>query len=421
MPIQQPRGRAGDGATEFALVLDRARLLLESARLEEAEREFERAVTLRPADPIAQHGLARLRYMRGDVHFARDLAAAVAANRGDGLLQLHFAHVLHQTGDLAGAELLLRDLIARAGPLPEVRSSLATVLHSAGRLLEAEQEARAACRARPTDAAMAHTLVAVLLSSGHADAALPLIRAARQRAPLDGAWIAAEATAARLTGDPAYAALYDYRRLVGVYELEAPNGWRSMAEFNAALVESLSARHFLVRHPFDQTLRSGTQTMGNLLHDADPLIQAALTAFFEPIADYRAKLGEAPDHPLSARNRGETRYVGCWSVRLGQNGFHVNHVHPEGWLSSAYYVAVPTESADVNERLGWLAFGEPALPVPGAGPGYTVQPKPGRLVLFPSYMWHGTTPIRGTEQRLTMAFDVVPGPGGVDAGLGVRQ
>jgi hypothetical protein len=31
------------------------------------------------------------------------------------------------------------------------------------------------------------------------------------------------------------------------------------------------------------------------------------------------------------------------------------------------------------------------------------------LVLFPSYMWHGTTAIQGDDPRLTIAFDVKPG------------
>jgi hypothetical protein len=29
-------------------------------------------------------------------------------------------------------------------------------------------------------------------------------------------------------------------------------------------------------------------------------------------------------------------------------------------------------------------------------------------VLFPSYMWHGVEPFDSDEQRLTMAFDLVP-------------
>ena len=38
---------------------------------------------------------------------------------------------------------------------------------------------------------------------------------------------------------------------------------------------------------------------------------------------------------------------------------------------------------------------------------HLVQPEPGLLVLFPSYMWHGTVPFSSAEQRLTCAFDIV--------------
>jgi predicted 2-oxoglutarate/Fe(II)-dependent dioxygenase YbiX len=35
----------------------------------------------------------------------------------------------------------------------------------------------------------------------------------------------------------------------------------------------------------------------------------------------------------------------------------------------------------------------------------TFEPKPGRLVLFPSFLFHGTRPFTGGE-RLTVAFDL---------------
>ena len=38
-----------------------------------------------------------------------------------------------------------------------------------------------------------------------------------------------------------------------------------------------------------------------------------------------------------------------------------------------------------------------------------IEPKPGRLVLFPSTMWHGTEPFAAGE-RLTVAFDVARPP-----------
>jgi hypothetical protein len=37
-----------------------------------------------------------------------------------------------------------------------------------------------------------------------------------------------------------------------------------------------------------------------------------------------------------------------------------------------------------------------------------IEPRVGRLILFPSYYWHGTTPFSEEADRLTVAFDVVP-------------
>jgi uncharacterized protein (TIGR02466 family) len=404
MSSQQAGERAG--AEAGMTPVDRAVLHLECGELDDAEREYARAVVLDPRDASAQIGLAKLRYMRGDAAFARDFVAAVAADRRNGVLQAQFANVLRQVGDLAGAEVMLRDLIARAGPVPEIRASLAAVLHSAGRLADALVEARAAAQALPDDPAVVLNLVAVLLSLGRADEALPHIRAQRRSAPFDPSWIAYEATAARLLDDPSYAVLYDYARFVQAYDLPTPRGWSSMLEFNTALAEYLASRHTLLHQPFDQTLRFGTQTMGNLVRNPAAIVNTAFAAFDEAIADYRAKLGRSADHPLSARNVGTARYVGCWSVQLRQSGFHVNHIHPQGWLSSAYYVAVPSEADDSARQSGWIKFGEPALSVPGAGPAHSIKPQAGRLVLFPSYMWHGTTAISGTEPRLTMAFDI---------------
>src|SRR5690606_37643835 len=60
---------------------------------------------------------------------------------------------------------------------------------------------------------------------------------------------------------------------------------------------------------------------------------------------------------------------------------------------------------------GWIRFGQPGLPTrPPLEAEHFIEPKPGMLVLFPSYMWHGTVPFGGDKRRLTFAFDLLPGP-----------
>jgi hypothetical protein len=84
-------------------------------------------------------------------------------------------------------------------------------------------------------------------------------------------------------------------------------------------------------------------------------------------------------------------------------------VHHEGWLSSACYIALPDAVAHSPGREGWLKFGEPGVATqPRLGPEHFVQPECGRLVLFPSYMWHGTVPFGGDTPRLSVAFDLLP-------------
>jgi tetratricopeptide (TPR) repeat protein len=399
------------GLGGFELAFNRGRTLLALYRVDEAEQCFAEAVRLRPQHTEAQVNLARVRYVRGDPRFARAIADAAAAHRDDVSLQLTFGMVLRRADDMDGAEAHFRDLLTRTGGLPEVRNALAEVLYESGRLKEAEAQALEAAAARPEDQRTVECLVGILLGRGKPQDAEPFIRAQRVRHPHVQSWLAYEATAARLLNRPRYRELYDYPRFVRTYRVEPPPGWSSIEELNAALAAALASRHPFQTHPLDQSLRNGSQTARSLTTDPDPAIQAILQAFEAPIASYRAEIGTDPGHPLSARNAGTTRYSGAWSVQLRREGFHVNHIHPQGWISSAYYVSVPDEVLNADLRSGWIKFGETRFPVPGAVPECFIRPQPGLLVLFPSYMWHGTNPIHGPEPRTTIAFDVVPAEG----------
>lgn len=395
------------GLSGLELLFNRGIALTQLLRLDEAERAFEQAIALNPLHGEAHVNLARVRFMRGDVNFSRSIAETALA-RSDPNLQILLSLLLRRAGDLPKAESTLRDVIQRHGASPEACATLAEVLLDSGQLKEAETHALEAVSARPNDQRYCDILVSILLSRGRAQDALPFINRQRELNPLVQSWLAYQATAARMLGDPLYQELYDYDRLVRTYDIEAPIGWSSMQELNAALLQALNTRHPFAKHPLDQSLRNGSQTARNLLVEADPAIRAILEIFKLPLQDYQQRIGVDPKHPLTARNQGPTSIVGAWSVQLRREGYHVNHVHPEGWISSAYYVAVPEEVQDDTLMSGWLKFGEPRFAVPGVGPEAVIQPRPGRLVLFPSYMWHGTNPIHGSEPRTTIAFDAVP-------------
>ena len=398
--------RLGLAHPRFALTRARALMLLD--RYDEAEAVLASMVAARPDGLESQFMLAQLRHVRGDEDFAAALREAAALPASPPAVAMMHADVLRRAGQTDEAERLIYGLIARFGRAPQLLGLLANLLHESGRCAEAVAAAREAATAMPDDVAVLENFVAALLSAGEPAEAVPVIERFRAQAPLDQRWITYRIDAARQLGEPLFAEWCDLERLVRPYDLPPPPGFATIEEFNAALRPVIEARHAQRHHPLDQSLRFGTQTSRGLLDDDEPLIVAFRRALEGPIADYQAAIGHDARHPLLARNVAPARLVGCWSIRLRRGGHHVNHIHPEGWISSAYYLAVPPEVADPVARSGWIKFGEPRFPMPGGDPLRFVQPRIGRLVLFPSYLWHGTTPILGDEPRMTIAFDAVP-------------
>ncbi|MDH4048804.1 MAG: tetratricopeptide repeat protein [Gammaproteobacteria bacterium] len=375
-------------------------------RLEDADRLLTSTVTQLPRDARAHRLLCKLRFMRGNSDYTSELGSAVRRFPQDTELRLTLSQVLRGGGLLDEALEALQQAPEPAEP--RLQAEVAAGYQEAGRFDDACDAAGLAVAAQPDNAAFTDVLMDALLSAGRFKESMQLIEKARRRQPLNQWYIALEATAARALGDPRYEWLYDYDRLVQVFELEPPPGWSSIEEFHAELLPVLRHRHRFENHPLDQSLRNGTQTPRSLLGDPDPLIKAFIRALDRPISEYRARIGHDASHPLLSRNSGRTHLTGCWSVQLKTGGYHVNHVHPEGWISSAYYVEVPGEVADTAARTGWIKFGEPRFAVPGTIAAKYEQPAAGRLILFPSYLWHGTVPLAGSSPRMTIAFDAVP-------------
>ena len=393
------------GVNGYETAYHRARAAINAGDLETAQCELESAVRSEPLSGEAQKALAQVRFMRGDPAFARDLGAAVRVNRDNVSLQHLLAELLWRTGELTAAETLLRDLAQRNTASPKSRSTLAMVLLDQGRLEEAEIEALEAATVNPDAPGIAQNLVTILIARDRAEEAEPFIAAHLMRNPWAQDWLAFDAMTARMLDKPRYHDLCDYERFIQIVDAEPPDGFISIKEFNQALAAALQPLHHMGGAPLDHTVRNGMQTSRTLHFNPDPTVQSAIRAFHASIEEYRRKLTVPAEHPLAKVCRGSIRFKAAWSVRSQREGFHINHIHTQGLVSSAYYVQVPDEAQDTDLQFGWLKFGEPSYAPPRLAPDFKVQPKPGRLVLFPSYMWHGTSPIHGPQERICIAFD----------------
>jgi tetratricopeptide (TPR) repeat protein len=385
----------GHDAPETWLVLGRA--LEAQGRHDEAEKAYRSALAHRPYHFDAHRDLAQLVWRRTQdlVAASRALDAALRTSAPSELI-LQKAKLLEFAGDAAGAFAFLEerlrpdDAVLLAGA---AQAGLA--IDPARALAHAEQAARLS----PNDPAVILTLCQAQLARGDANAAAASATRARELAPADQQAIALLAAAQRLLGDPAYRLIADYDR-VRTYRLEPPSPWPDLPAFLADLAAALLARHRLAGHPIGQSTRGGGEASLDPRFSQEPAIRAFFEAIRQPIAHHIATIGQSG---------AAFRIAGAWSVRLRPNGFHANHVHPRGWISSAFYVALPAAVEDGVSRAGWLQFGEPGPPTrPALPPEHFVKPAPGLLALFPSCLWHGTVPFGGDEPRLAIAFDVVP-------------
>lgn len=450
--------------TDVAALLRQGMSLRRDERMAEADAVFTQAHAFAPHDPAAARCLAQIRFERG-YPVARMFAAARALLPDDRDLLRNEALALAAEGAPEQGEALLADAVAAAPDWLDGQRVLAS-LRWTHRLEDPFAGYAAAVELMPRNAALwlawfaavaqqrdwpaarailqraraaigetrglllAETFVAVEADTDREDArrliALtrdiddPGLSICRIRFALrKGDWAEARdgalamlagpgaplawpylALAWRLLGDPAADWLEGDARFIGEYVVDL-----SSAELDE-LAATLRTLH-TARAPYgEQSVRGGTQTDRSVLLRHEPIFERARAALKTAVSTHIDQLPPPdPRHPLLGRPRDTVRIAGSWSVRLSSGGHNVPHTHPAGWLSSAFYVALPDSHSG---QAGALALGTPppelGLPLKASR---IVTPKRGRLVLFPSTLWHSTLPFTAGE-RLNIAFDIVP-------------
>ena len=104
------------------------------------------------------------------------------------------------------------------------------------------------------------------------------------------------------------------------------------------------------------------------------------------------------------------RLDSLWANLLKSGGHHSGHVHPNSIISGTLYVAVPARS-------GAIRFEDPRLPLMMSAPRrqkdapqelqpfVTVEPRPGLLLMWESWLRHEVLPGTGRGERLSISFN----------------
>jgi len=104
------------------------------------------------------------------------------------------------------------------------------------------------------------------------------------------------------------------------------------------------------------------------------------------------------------------RLDSLWVNLLKSGGHHSGHIHPHSILSGTLYVEAPPGS-------GAIRFEDPRLPLMMAAPVrdedapeeirpfVTIQPRPGLLLMWESWLRHEVLPGTGRGDRLSISFN----------------
>jgi uncharacterized protein (TIGR02466 family) len=361
-----------------------AHALLESSEFDAAIEAADQTLALHPEDPatLVVKGVALYQQKRYE-EAERLLTQSVSLEPRDVNALIHLGRTRLARGDHGGAVKAFEDAAALAPDLATVHSQLANAL-SAG---------------------------------DEPGKAVEVCERFLERNPVSAALILVKALALRDAGRAAEAdTLLGQESLVLARQIQPPPNYDDLAAFNRALERMVRGHPSLAHTHTNRATRHGIQT-GSLMVDPPPEMSRLERVIDAEIRATVSRLRETGhgEHPW-VRHAPKSWFINSWAVILSDQGYQLSHIHPEAWMSGVYYVAIAEEGMGPGHgEDGWIEFGSLSdqLFAKIAPPTRRIEPRPGLMVMFPSYTYHRTIPFSGRGERISIAFDVFAAPAGL--------
>ncbi|MDX1527200.1 MAG: tetratricopeptide repeat protein [Gammaproteobacteria bacterium] len=257
-------------------------------------------------------------------------------------------------------------------------------------------------------AALMH-LSAAYLTSGEPERALEVCERGLRREPASRQLLSDKALALSALGrDEEASRLYDFDRLLKVSRINAPPGYDSVDQFNAALISHIRNHPTLDFSGISLSCHQGATSDELLVAPKGPVAELE-QAIQRAAESFRAELAREPAQPWKDNlPHHDSLELSAWVTRLRSQGYQHGHIHPSAWISGVYYVSLPPEVRQKkDDAAGWIEFGRAPYyyAIDNENNIRTIRPEEGMLVLFPSYFYHRTIPFDSDNERVTIAFD----------------
>lgn len=418
-------GRYDEGARHVAearrlapddahVALEEAHMLAAAGRLTDAAEAY-RGVFSRAPDLAAGH--LEFAQVLSDLDRHEEAIEALEAlarrSPGDARAWSMLGRMRQERGDAEGSLEAHTRAVSAAPQVGAAHAGMAAALIALGRDEDADRELQ---RAIELDPRSAHAHVArsqLAMRRGAYDAALEVCDRYLAVMPAERSMLAVRGMLLQQLDRAAEARrLLDVETLLQTVTIDAPAGYADLDAFNAALAAHVRGHPSLSPNRTRNATRGGHHT-GNLLVEPKGPFADFERLLWTHVARYMESLTTGGEHPF-LRAPPDLVAINCWSVVMQRAGHQVPHIHPAGWLSGVYYPELPAAMADDDSREGWIAFGQPPadLPLTVETERHMVRPRTGLLLLFPSYFYHHTVPFDADQERMSIAFDVLPATSG---------
>jgi len=197
-------------------------------------------------------------------------------------------------------------------------------------------------------------------------------------------------------------AFYNFKQFIYQATLDLNQQQRQQLE------NDIQKSQTLEYEPDGANTHKGRQTRSLLLDNFDSVNQLIIAIKENLKIHFSALKTLNDDHPFLQKIPEKAR-IKIWSVLLDSEGHQNPHMHPKAFLSGVYYLKVP-KLPEAHSSAGNIVFGKPekklfseVKPIE-----HEVATSTNALVFFPSYFFHHTIPITHQENRISIAFDIIP-------------
>jgi tetratricopeptide (TPR) repeat protein len=393
-----------------SLVLNEALTLYRSGKLKLALKKCQAVLSSHPRHSAA-FNLGGVIYMdlgqaEQSVNFMRSV---VEIHPGSSKAHFNLGTALTANGELTEAISSQRRALELKPDYADALFNLGNAYRQTGESEAAILSYRNALDLAPDYPGAATNLASSLLHLGRSQDALEACNEALKHFPGDRDAYAFKAIAATEAGDPDLAAsILSMDRVIRTKDFDTVDGFQDIAEFNKALTAHVLSHPTLTWEPHNVATRHGQQTENLALEPKGPIAQLEqmiITAYDE----YMSAASRPAGHPYMQQIPDLSK-IDIWGTVLDRMGHQAAHMHRNAWISGVYYVQLPDVMHGANEsRSGWIEFGRPADEFPCAVEHEVrnFEPREGRMFMFPSFEYHRTIPFESSEQRISIAFDLL--------------